>query len=56
VSKQWKYVYWVKHKLEQLFNVMHDPKEEQDLASSPKHATRMSQMRARLEVLRRAAQ
>ncbi|MGJ8696614.1 MAG: sulfatase family protein [Verrucomicrobiaceae bacterium] len=55
VRKDWKYFYWPEQKVEQLFNIVEDPMEENDLAGDPKQAERLAEMRARFAELKQAA-
>jgi arylsulfatase len=55
VRKDWKYFYWPEHKIEQLFDLKADPREENDLASDPAHAERLAEMRQRFQQLKEAA-
>jgi arylsulfatase A-like enzyme len=55
VARDWKYIHWPDWGVEQLFDLVHDPREERDLARDPAQANRLSAMRARLAELRAAA-
>jgi len=55
VRKDWKYMYWPQHDYEQLFDLMSDPQEENDLARDPQHAERLGEMRSRFAELKAAA-
>ncbi len=55
VRKDWKYFYWPEQKIEQLFNLKDDPREESDLAGDAAHAERLAEMRARFAVLKAEA-
>lgn len=55
VRKEWKYMYWPEAKVEQLFNLKTDPREENDLIDDPKAAEVLSEMRKRFEELKAAA-
>ncbi len=55
VQRDWKYVFWPEHDVEQLFDLAADPREEQDLAGDPAHAERLDALRARFRALRAAA-
>jgi len=55
VRKEWKYMYWPEHKVEQLFHLKSDPHEEEDLLSNPKHASVLAEMRERFKELKAAA-
>ncbi len=55
VRKDWKYVWWPEHKVEQLFDLAADPREERDLAGDSAHAERLAALRARFAELRDAA-
>ena len=52
VTKDWKYLYWPEQKYEQLFDLRADPHEEQDLARSPQHKERLTQMKSRFQELK----
>jgi arylsulfatase A-like enzyme len=56
VRKDWKYFYWPEHKVEQLFDLTNDPREENDLAADPSHAERLAEMRKRFNELKAAAE
>jgi arylsulfatase len=55
VRRDWKYMFWPEANDEQLFHLATDPREENDLASVPKHAARLKEMRARFAELKSAA-
>lgn len=55
VRKDWKYMFWPEHGVEQLFDLTNDPIEENDLVNNPEHATRLAEMRARFAELKAAA-
>jgi arylsulfatase A-like enzyme len=55
VRKDWKYFYWPEHKVEQLFDLTKDPREENDLAGDPSQAGRLAAMRERFNELKAAA-
>jgi arylsulfatase len=55
VRKDWKYFFWPEHRIEQLFNLTHDPKEQKDLIDDPAHAAKLAEMRARFTELKTAA-
>lgn len=55
VRKDWKYFYWPDFKVEQLFDLQSDPREENDLARETAHATRLAEMRRRFLQLKEAA-
>jgi len=55
VRKDWKYFYWPEQKVEQLFDLTTDPREENDLIKDPKQAERLKEMRARFAELKEAA-
>ena len=52
VRKDWKYVYWPDHDVEQLFDLQADPREEHDVVASPEQAERLQQMRERFQELK----
>lgn len=56
VEKDWKYIYWPEHHVEQLFDLDADPREENDLANDPTYAIRLTRMRERFSDLKLAAQ
>ena len=56
VRKDWKYLYWPDHKLEQLFNLRADPSEENDLADNPKMHAQLTEMRERFRILEKSVQ
>jgi arylsulfatase A-like enzyme len=55
VRKDWKYMYWPEHEVEQLFDLKNDPIEENDLAGDPAQAKRLAGMRARFAELKTTA-
>jgi arylsulfatase len=55
VRKDWKYFYWPEAKLEQLFHITEDPREENDLAADPAQKDRLAEMRARFNELKAQA-
>lgn len=56
VRKDWKYMLWPEHGVEQLFDLSNDPIEENDLANNPEYATRLEEMRGRFAELKAAAE
>lgn len=56
VRKDWKYIFWPEHQVEQLFHLQTDPREETDLARDPSHAEHLTEMRSRFAQLKAAAQ
>ena len=55
VRKDWKYMYWLEAKYEQLFNRTADPREENDLARDAQHAAKLDELRKQFAVLKAAA-
>jgi len=55
VRKDWKYMLWPNQKVEQLFHLATDPREEHDLVRDPAAAEVLSEMRKRFEELKAAA-
>lgn len=55
VRKDWKYMFWPEHEVEQLFDLVNDPREEDDLAADPSHGGRLAEMRQRFKELKAAA-
>lgn len=55
VRKDWKYFYWPEAKLEQLFHIAKDPREENDLAADPAQKDRLDEMRTRFNELKQQA-
>ena len=55
VRKDWKYFYWPDFKVEQLFHVSADPREENDLIADPSQQERLAEMRRRFAELKAAA-
>ena len=55
VRKDWKYMVWPEHNVEQLFHLKTDPHEENDLINNPEHASVLKEMRARFKELKAAA-
>lgn len=56
VRKDWKYMYWPEHDVEQLFDLTNDPREENDLIDSPEHTIRLSEMRQQFKILKAQAE
>jgi arylsulfatase A-like enzyme len=56
VRQDWKYFYWPDFATEQLFGLETDPIEEHDRAADPTQAARLTEMRARFNELKSAAQ
>lgn len=56
VRKDWKYMHWPEADLEQLFDLVNDPREENDLAADPDQADRLAAMRQRFRELKKKAQ
>ncbi len=55
VRKDFKYMYWPKDNVEQLFDLKNDPIEENDLAGDPKYADKLAEMRQRFKELKEVA-
>ncbi|MGB0993934.1 MAG: sulfatase/phosphatase domain-containing protein, partial [Akkermansiaceae bacterium] len=55
VTKEWKYIYWPEHDVEQLFHLTTDPQEEKDLINHPRHKERIKQMKLRFAELKKKA-
>ena len=55
VRKDWKYIYWPDHEVEQLFDLQADPLEEEDVAGRPEQAERLEELRERFQKLKDAA-
>jgi arylsulfatase A-like enzyme len=55
VRKDFKYMYWPEHDVEQLFDLVNDPIEENDLAGDPQYADKLAEMRKRFKELKEAA-
>lgn len=55
VRKDWKYMFWPEHRVEQLFHLTNDPREENDLAKDPAHSGKLAEMRTRFAELKAAA-
>ncbi|MCM2371659.1 sulfatase family protein [Aporhodopirellula aestuarii] len=55
VRKDWKYFYWPEFDREQLFNIVNDPHEENDLAANPEYQEKLSEMRTRFAELKAQA-
>lgn len=55
VRADWKYLWWPEHEVEQLFDLVADPREERDLAGVESAAEQLAAMRVRFEELREAA-
>lgn len=56
VRKDWKYFFWPKHGVEQLFHITEDPFEENDLIHDPSQKQRIAEMRSRLQELKAQVQ
>jgi len=56
VRKDWKYFYWPEAKVEQLFNLKFDPREENDLSHDPQHTEQLAEMRQRFSQLKAEAE
>lgn len=56
VRPDWKYMYWPEHDVEQLFDLVNDPLEENDLINDPAHTARLQEMRQRFATLKSSAQ
>lgn len=54
VRKDFKYMYWPEHGVEQLFNLKADPIEEIDLAGLPEYRAKLKEMRERFNELKEA--
>jgi arylsulfatase A-like enzyme len=52
-SKDWKYIRWVGHRTEELFDLRNDPLETRDLSKDPAHAADLARLRARCDELKR---
>jgi len=50
-----KYLYWPDFNVEQLFDLVNDPLEENDIIGDPKRARILTEMRARFAELKTAA-
>jgi arylsulfatase A-like enzyme len=55
VRKDWKYFYWPDFKTEQLFDLIKDPIEENDLIADPAQKDRLAEMRDRFAKLKAVA-
>ena len=55
VRKDAKYFYWPDFQQEQLFDLLADPSEENDLIAAPAQAERLADMRRRFAELKAAA-
>lgn len=55
VERNWKYMYWPDFDTEQLFDLVADPREENDLIDDPTHAARLDRMRQRFAELKALA-
>lgn len=55
VRKDWKYLFWPEHQIEQLFDLVNDPREENDLGNDSAHAAKLAEMRKRFTELKAAA-
>ena len=56
VRKDWKYMYWPEAELEQLFDLVHDPIEENDLVGDSRYASQLAEMRAQFLTLKSQAE
>ncbi len=56
VRKDFKYIYWPEDNIEQLFDLVNDPMEENDLADDPRHVDKLAEMRRRFKELKGAAE
>ena len=56
VRKDWKYIFWPQHQVEQLFHLTSDPDEEKDVVENPEFSMVLSEMRKRFELLKLKAQ
>jgi arylsulfatase len=55
IRKDWKYMFWPDANLEQLFDLINDPIEENDLAADPAQKDRLAEMRSRFAELKAQA-
>ena len=55
MRRDWKYIYWPDHGVEQLFDLRADPAEENDLAGDASERDRLAEMRRRIGELKAAA-
>ena len=55
IRKDFKYFYWPEQKVEQLFDLKADPREENDLVNDPSQKARLAEMRTRFHQLKKAA-
>lgn len=55
VRKDFKYMVWPEHGVEQLFDLVNDPTEEVDLAGNPQYADKLAEMRKRFNQRKEAA-
>jgi len=55
VRKDYKYFHWPEQGVEQLFNILKDPREENDLIQDPTQKERLAEMRKRFKELKEAA-
>lgn len=55
VRKDWKYFYWPEFDHEQLFDMVNDPREENDLVADPNHREKLVEMRTRFNELKSQA-
>ncbi|MGB1937291.1 MAG: sulfatase/phosphatase domain-containing protein, partial [Akkermansiaceae bacterium] len=55
VRKDWKYIYWPQHGVEQLFDLKADPREENDLVQVAAHSAVLDEMRQRFRELKAQA-
>jgi arylsulfatase A-like enzyme len=56
VRKDWKYMYWPDYDTEQLFDLINDPIEENDLVNDPAYQAKLIEMRQRFSELQAEAQ
>jgi arylsulfatase len=54
VRKDFKYILWTEYNHEELFDMIHDPHELNNVAQKPEHAELLKDMRARCEELRKS--
>ncbi len=54
VRKDMKYIYWTDHKYEQLFDLVKDPIEDNDVFRNPEYQTAVNEMKQRFAELRDA--
>ncbi|MEX2186057.1 MAG: sulfatase [Pirellulales bacterium] len=55
VRKDIKYIYWPEFDVEELFDLAHDPHEEQNIVGDPKHADQLAELRKRFNELKNQA-